>query len=169
MRLECTELFLHYREITRLVWNLGFLPNPKLREWDSVELYREATARLFEGIVLLALGYQGRIENKSSPGEVAYFQVEPKGETELRVDRNRPDEPGHVWGDPVVRLSSGSVSTRLRFVRFFDWDMLGPRDFGLLEVAIDQLTDRPELVGRHALLEFRCCSVWLVEDNIGKQ
>ena len=159
---ECTELFLQYREIARLVWNIGFWPHPKLRSWDSVELYKDIVARLFEGMVLLALGYQGRIGDNSSPGDVAYFQVQPKDEIELRVDRNRPGEPSHIWGDPVVRLSSESAC-RLQFVRFFDWDLLGNRDFRYLEVSIKQLAERPELVGRHALLEFERCSVWLIE------
>jgi hypothetical protein len=169
MRLECTEIFVHYREIARLVWNLGFLPNPKLREWDCVKHYDEAMARLFEGIVLLALGYEGHVEDKNSPGEVANFQVERKHDIDLRVDANRPEEPGHIWGDPVVHLRSESAPVRLRFVRFFDWDLLGSRDFRLLEVLIEQLDDRPELVGRHALVELHGCSVWLVEDNVGKQ
>ncbi len=169
MKVDSTQLFLHYREIARLVWNLGFLPNPKLREWDTLELYKEALARLFEGMVLHALGYQGRIDNANSPGELAYFQVEPKGDTELRVDRNGPEDPCHIWGDPVVRLSSESRPSRLRFVRFFDWNLLGVRDFCLLEVIIDRLDRRPELAGRHALIELQGCSVWLVDDGDSKE
>jgi len=30
MRRDCTAQFLHYREICRLVWNLGFFGNPNL-------------------------------------------------------------------------------------------------------------------------------------------
>ena len=120
-------------------------------------------ARLFEGMVLFALGYNGRIEDKSSPGEVADFQVTAnRHEVQLLVDRNRPDEPGHVWGDPVVRISSESPSYQLKFVRFFDWDQLAVRDFRLIEVRIERLEEQPDLAGRHALIELDGCSISLV-------
>ena len=64
MKQECTDLFFRYREIARLIWNLGFWPNSELRDWDSVEIYREATARLFEGLVLLALDRKERVKDK---------------------------------------------------------------------------------------------------------
>jgi hypothetical protein len=47
MKTDCTELFFRYREIARLVWNLGFWVEPKLRQWDALQLYRELSARLF--------------------------------------------------------------------------------------------------------------------------
>lgn len=166
MKQECTELFLHYREVARLVWNLGFRHNPKLREWDCVDLYREAMARLFEGMILLALGYQGRMENKDSPGEIADFHVTAKNpEVQLWVDKNRPEDPGHLWGHPVVHLSSERQFHRLKFVRFFDWDLLGSRDFRFLEVLIGRLDERPDLVGHHALVEVADCLIWLVHNE----
>ncbi len=133
MKHECTELFLHYRDVARLVWNLGFWQNPKLREWDGTELYKEAMARLFEGLILLPLGYQGRIENKNWPGRIADFQVTNKNpEVHLLVDKNRPDDPGHIFEDLRLTLGSEQESCRLRFMRFFDWDQLSPRDFQVL-------------------------------------
>ena len=59
---------------------------------DSVEVYGEAMARLFEGMILLALGYQERVEDTESPGEVADFRVTAKRpEVQLFVDKNRPE------------------------------------------------------------------------------
>ena len=166
MTKDCTELFAHFREIARVVWNLGFWANPELRQWDVLELYREATARLFEGLILLALGYQGRIEDPDSPGKVAEFLVRPRAtQIELLVDRNRPDEPGHVWGSPTLRLDPESPQCRLKFVRFFDWNQLDPRDFRYLEVLIQEFDDKPELVGHHGLVEFAMCSIWLVHND----
>ena len=78
-------------------------------------------ARLFEGTVLLPLGVDGRIENKNAPGAIADFRVKAnKPEIELLVDRNRPDDPGHIWGDPIIRIRTDSSPYQLRFVRFFD-------------------------------------------------
>lgn len=163
---DCTELFAHFREIARVVWNLGFCANPELRLWDVLELYREATARLFEALILLALGYQGRIEEADSPGGVAEFLVRPRAaQTELLVDRNRPSKPGHVWGSPTLQLGPDSPQCQLRFVRFFDWDQLAPRDLRYLEVLIQEFDDKPELVGHHALVEFTMCSIWFVHKD----
>lgn len=170
MRQDCTELFILYREIARLVWNLGFWPNPKLREWDAVEIYREVAARLFEGMILLALGYQGRVEDTDTPGEVADFQVTAKQpEVQLLVDKNRPENSTHFWGDPVVCLSSEARSYQLQFVRFFDWDKLAPRDFRFLEVQIRRLDGKADLVGHHALVELEGCSIWLINDDDDQQ
>jgi hypothetical protein len=163
MTRECTELFVHYRELARIIWNLGFWRNSDLRQWDVLDIYRETTARLFEGLVLLALGYQGRIRQADSPGEIAEFLVRIAApEAELWVDRNTPEAPGHVWGSPTLRLTSEFTQFQLRFVRFFDWDKLAPRDLRYLEVLIERLDDKPELVGHHALVEFQKCSIWFV-------
>jgi hypothetical protein len=89
MKIDCTDIFRQYREIARLVWNAGFWPNPKLRDWDATILYKEISARFFEGMVLLALGYEGRIEDADCPGQIAEFQLVAKhGGVELRVDKN---------------------------------------------------------------------------------
>ncbi len=166
MKTECTELFFQYREIMRLIWNLGFWPNNSLREWDSLELYREAGDRLFEAMVLLALGFQGRIEPNETQGDVAKFVVRPKfGEVELQVDKYQPKDAGHVWGFPVMRMSSDSDAYEVAFVRFFDWDELAHRDFKFIEVNIDRMDERPDLVGHHALVEMEFCSIWLIHQE----
>ena len=162
MKQECTELFLHYREVARLIWNFGFWSNSKLRDWDSVEIYREAMARLFEGMILFALGYKGRIEHKDSPGEIANFHVTAKNpEVQLWIDKNHPEKPSHLWGHPMKRLSSDSQSYQLKFVRFFDWHQIDVRDFRFLEVLIERLDDNPDLVGHHALIEMAECWILL--------
>jgi hypothetical protein len=164
MRKECTELFLHYREVARLVWNLGFWPNPALREFDSVELYEEIATRLFEGLVYQALGFEARIEKTEYPGALVEFQVEVDSPgVELLVNKNLPGEPGRVWGHPVVQLTPGQQ--QLRFIDFFDWSQLAPRDFRLLEVRIEGFGNHPELVGRHGLVPLDRCSVWMVCDE----
>jgi hypothetical protein len=166
MKRECTELFLRYREIARIIWNLGFWPNPNLREWDCVEVYREAIARLFEGMIVHAIGYQGRIDHRGSPGEIADFRVTAnRSNVRLEVDKNSPEDPGHIWGNPVLLISSESQTYQLKFVRFFDWYELGNRDFRFLEVLIDRLDEKPELVGHHALIELVDCSIWFIEGD----
>ena len=72
MREDCTQLFLRYREIARLVWNLGFWPDPELRAIACGLAYEDAMARLFEGMVLLGLpatvnGYSRGRKDLASP------------------------------------------------------------------------------------------------------
>jgi hypothetical protein len=164
MKKECTNLFLHYREVARLVWNLGLWPNPALREWDCVELYEEAMSRLFEAMILMALGFQGRIEDKYSPGKTEDFRVEiASPEAELLVNKNPQNDPGKIWGVPIMRLKPGQQ--QLRFIAFFDWYKLAPRDFQLLEVLIERMDAQPELVGRHGLVRLADCSISLIIDE----
>jgi len=162
---DCTPLFVRYREIARLVWNLGFWPYPELHVWACLEQYEEAMMRLFEGMILRPLGFANQILGTGCPGNVVNFWVAAKyPDVELLVDEHAPDEPGRIWGNPVVRLGSES-SYKLKFVAFFDWYQLDPRDFRLLKVSIEQLDGKPELVGRHALIELAQCSVWLNVDE----
>ena len=166
---ECTELFLRYRELARLVWNLGLWPVPELREWDCTERYEEAMARRFKAVVLLAQGYQGRIEDPFHPGKSVELRVEVREPgADAQVDKNLPSDGCHIWGSPRIRLQPGQQ--QLRFVALFDWDQLAPRDCRLLEVLIERLDDHPELVGHHALVELSRCSIWLVvDDAVGAQ
>jgi hypothetical protein len=164
MKQECTQLFLSYREIARLVWNLGFLPNPALHEYDSLGVFEEAMARLFEGMVLHSLNEGTQVQDKWQPGDVAEFRVEATHpDVELWVDKNLPDEPGRLWGNPVIRLKP--CDHQLRFLSFFDWDQFGSRDYRLLKVVIQRLDGRPDLVGRHALIELAGSSISVVRDD----
>jgi hypothetical protein len=173
---DCTLLFLRYCEIARAVWNSGFW-----RQWSRPvashyeEMARaeaacaceEALARLFECIVLLPLGHNERIaEWPGGLGQVVEFMVSLKTSAgDLKVDRNLPDEPGHFWGDPVVRIGTGTCL--LRFVSFFDWNQLAPRDFRMVKVLIEEFKDRPDLIGRHALIEIDSCSFWIASHSNG--
>ena len=160
MKVEVTHLFLHYREIARLVWNLGFRAKPELVEWACERSYDEAMARLFEGMILRPLGLSERIQPTFSPGNaVAFSVVTNRSGVELLVDKNPPREPGRLWGNPTIEL--GQQPYRLRFIAFFDWDQLAAREFRLLEVLIEQMSDRPDVIGRHALIELASCSIWM--------
>lgn len=161
MKKDCTELFLRYREILRLTWNLGFWPFPTLREPDALDLFQESAAKLFEALIFLPLALRGRVEDKYQPGMSADFVVEPLGEwTPLAVNQRLPGEPGRIWGKPTIHLSPGGQ--KLKFVAFFDWNELAARDFSLLEVRIDESFNDRHLIGHHGLIELSKCSVSLV-------
>lgn len=110
MRQDVTDLFLRYREIARLVWNLGFWPDPQLRAVACLLAYNEAMARLFEGMVLLELGYDERVQSwPQGLGEPVKFNVNARSPyAELWVDCNPPGGASHAWGDPILRPVPGS-------------------------------------------------------------
>lgn len=118
--------------------------------------------RLFEGVILLGLGFQGRIEHSNSPGDIADFRIKAKHEVQLWVDGNRPDDAGHLWGNPILRIRPEAPQYQLRFVRFFDWDELGIRHLRFMEVLIQAMDDHPNLVGHHALMELEGCSIYFM-------
>jgi hypothetical protein len=160
---ECTPLFRQYREVARLVWNLGFWPDPELRAVACVLSYEDAMARLFEGMILLRLGYGDSVpEWPHGLGKPIKFAVTLKARAQLDVDRSLPDAPSHIWGDPVLQVEPGTCE--LRFMSFFDWDQVAPREYRWLVVLIERFDERPETVGHLALVEFDRCSILLAEE-----
>jgi hypothetical protein len=166
MREDCTQLFLRYREAARLVWNLGFWPDPELREVGCVLAFEDAMARLFEGMILLRIGCADRVRRwPGGLGEIVDFRVAVSAPgAKLRVDRYLPNDGTHEWGSPNVKVRSESCE--LRFMAFMDWDQLAPRDYRLLEVLIERLDERPDLVGHLALIEIDKCSIWLAKEDL---
>lgn len=162
---DCTPLFLRYREIARAIWNLGFWPDPELREVPCLFAYEDAMARLFEGMVLLRVGCDARVPDwPGGEGKPLRFGVKlnPPG-AQLDVDRYLPEDASHEWGTPVIQAESEAC--QLRFMCFFDWNQLAPRDYRWMQVLIERFDQRPEVVGHLALVEFDKCSIWLAEED----
>ena len=166
---DCTELFMQYREMARLIWNLAFWAKAEVRASDCfqtgdyVAAFREIAARLYEGMVLLPLGYEDRVIDIDSPGRTVPFHIELKyGGTKLLVARNGPTEPGRIYENHKLPLDLGSYE--LIFVDFFDWSQLDLRDFRFFEVLIKRLDAKPEYAGHHGLIEVTDCCVWLYSD-----
>ena len=62
---------------------------------------------------------------------------------------NREVNSGY-WDYPVNEVEH---ATRLLFVSYFDWDQLDYRDNKYVRVQVDQWPARPEIVGKHGLIE----------------
>jgi hypothetical protein len=121
MREDCTQLFLRYREIARLVWNLGFWPDPELRAIACGLAYEDAMARLFEGMVLLGLGYGERVQSwPQGLGEPVKFQVIPRtAGAELHVEDITYHLAGgasHAWGNPIISPAFGISRPEVRLI-----------------------------------------------------
>lgn len=166
---NCTNWFLNYREVARHVWNAGFVPYGELLCVPAERSYVTAMARLFEGMVLRPLGFADHLPDDYKLGSAVEFFVRPSAATNsanLLVHANARFEPGRAWGYPELRIR-GEDRSLLRFVSFFDWQQFGTRHLRLLEVVIDELDVRPELVGRPALVDLDECAIWvrLPEDH----
>src|SRR5262245_4888058 len=128
---DCTPLFLHYRDTCRLIWNYGILCSPDVSAWDCIPRFREACARLYEAIVLSTLGFPENRVDFEQPGKAERLIIRPKSSRVImEVDQNRPG--ANFWGGPGHELPC--EHSTLRFVRFFDWDVEGLRDFHYFEV-----------------------------------
>ncbi len=75
--------------------------------------------------------------------------VELRSGTSAPIMVNRGIDSGS-WDHPL-REATGEA--RLLFVRFFDWDQLGYRDNRYARVQIDSWPSRPDVIGKHALIE----------------
>ena len=62
---------------------------------------------------------------------------------------NREVDTGY-WDHPLTEITK---DVELSFVRFFDWDILGVRDYRYVRVRIDAWPSRSEVVGKHALID----------------
>jgi hypothetical protein len=80
-----------------------------------------------------------------------FLRVVPTGEDGTPILINRTSPPAGYWDHPVRSVKPEEVV--LRFVRFWDWDDLGHRDFEYIEVAIEAFPQHSDLVARPALLE----------------
>jgi hypothetical protein len=113
--------------------------------WALLERFERVEEVLFEQMVAPAC----------TSGAQRYGQAQPSISVALRAGDvapimiNREVDSGY-WDHPVNLLTRDAS---LRFVRFFDWDQLGPRDNRYLRVVVQSWPGRPEVEGKHALVE----------------
>ena len=113
--------------------------------WRLEERFSQVEAILFDVLVarhceINATGYgelQPSIQVALNRSEFAPVMI------------NRESDSGY-WDFPVERMTK---TGRLAFIRFFDWDLLAIRDNQYVRVRIEEWPERPECVGKHALIE----------------
>ena len=149
---DVTELVTRFREAARHLWNTAFGSSV---DWDDRDGFSRVCTALFDALVLSP----ARISDtklpemwESDPEPHPALQVVPRAESGVPIMINRSTPRCGYWDDPVDRVRPSDV--RLEFIRFFDFDELGPRDFKYLEVHVADFTGQPHLVGRRALLEY---------------
>jgi hypothetical protein len=155
---DVTPLVAAYREAARHLWNSAFYrPNAYLEgdvAWDRRDAFGRVAEELFTAMILEPLGVTDRRlppESAYSPAPLACFEVIPSAPG-VPIMINRASPRTGYWDDPVTRVAPGDAC--LQFVKFFDWDELGLRDFQYAEMVIAEFAAHAELAGRYALMEF---------------
>ncbi len=77
------------------------------------------------------------------------------------IQRLSPETGSGYWDDPVDQVSVGKVE--MHFLAVFDWNQLDYRNLKYYRVRIAAFAEQPHLVGREALIDRQCVSVFLAE------
>ncbi len=141
MKILCTDLILKYRDMARTIWNSAFWPNEEIRSGnhfiigDYIASFDETVARLYEGMVLLPLGHECRVQDVNFPGKATRLMIEVSSPaTRCLIDQDLPNNLYHRWEPHDLSLRADTYEFEFR--NFFDWDQLGHRDFLFFEVFI---------------------------------
>jgi hypothetical protein len=146
-----------YRECGRTIWNTYFRPRAAERdEWDLHDEFEDVCVLLFASLVLHPMGRRGEKQKaagyEKAPDPLMFLRVVPRHASGSPVQINRDVRRSGYWDHPVKLLRPNDAD--LRFIDFFDFDVLGVRDFAFCLVRVVASDHLPELVGRDALIAF---------------
>lgn len=149
---EVTSVMDHYRSVVRSIWNEGFWTQQELRDWDSLDRFKEIRKLLFHALVVATL---------EAAVQAPTLQVVPldSGPVPILIHRPREGDRNHYWDDPVRELKA--TEAELHFLDYFDWNEMDYIDFQYYRVRIVQFKPHPHLVGREALLEHQYAKVFV--------
>jgi hypothetical protein len=136
-----------FRAASREMFNQYFLVEDPWNNngWVLEERFSEVEAVLFDALVA----------RPSGTHVVRYGELQPEIQIVLKDSEfapimiNRETDSGY-WDFPITEMTK---STKLSFIRFFDWDLLALRDNHYVRARINEWPERPECVGKHALVE----------------
>lgn len=153
-----TEEMDRYRETLRLLWNVGFWADPRLRTWDSRDRFDQLRRLLFEALVVHAVGgAQGNsLELASVTLHVIPVEAHP---VPILINCPRVGDHNSYWDDSLKAVRASDVE--MHFIEYFDWNAMGYADLQYVRVKIAAFNAHPELIGRDALLEHRLVEVRL--------
>lgn len=166
---DITPLFTKCREAARHLWNTYFVDRVNAAEafdhkWNIVDQFRQIERLLLWGVVSDELD-EHRCEIDPGKELASLLHVVPEPATGVPIMISRPSADGNkYWDDPVNHVRASEVD--LRFIEYFDWDQLGPREFQYYRVRIQSFATHPHLIGRDALLETRYARVLLAAKEI---
>ena len=152
---DVTHLFLTYRECVRHLWNTYFRPlaEPSVN-WDLRDEFDSIVRGIFSSLVLRPLAVFDRelaAEYSADPLPLSGFRIVPAVSHGTPIFINRGLPRTGYWDHPVSRVLPEEVE--LQLLRFFDFDILGYREYRYFEVVIAASIKYPDIIGRAALIE----------------
>ena len=164
---DVTPLLNAYRECVRHLWNTYFWhPAEAAVDWDLQNAFDDVAAELFRILVLRKIGRDAEVKPDywAERDPLLFLKLEvASGRSEVMV--NRGVGTGY-WDDPLKVIEPSELE--LRFIQFFDWSLLGFREFALYRARIVGSRKHPHLVGRDALLPVGA-SINVFEDDAAQQ
>lgn len=164
---DLTQKFTLYRECARNLWNRYFLNQMPLEDpWDFRDHFEDICVLLFTSFVLHPIG---RCKEKKTPSymahlePLAFLQVIPSLDSGVPVQINREKEGSHAYWDYPLKTIRPPDATLL-FIDYFDFDVLGSREFEYCLVRIVESKAFPEIIGRDALINSKDVKIVLQDD-----
>lgn len=158
---EITDIMDHYREVARSLWNTAFWAKPELQTWDARDQFEQIKKGLLKALVIARLEVGHSCDLEALPD--LSCQVVPKapGPVPIMIQRPREGDKSAYWDDPVKEVRASEVE--LKFLDYFDWDLMAYADFHYYRVRILGFSTQPGLVGREALIEHQHAGVFVAD------
>jgi hypothetical protein len=152
---DVTAYFSTYRECARHLWNTYFQPTAeKNTDWDLRDHFADTACLLFKTLIAHPLGisdfeltpdyFRNRVAHPS-------FHVVPRSESGVPILINREKPRSGYWDHPLKQICP--TDAELHFINFFDFDVLGFRNYQYFEVSIYASAKYPDVVGRDVLID----------------
>lgn len=159
--LEINTLFANFRQIARDTRNMHKLINDKV-SFDDLDILKDIDNKLFSLCVLKKINqmkYAGFYGERS----IKIFDVIVEDNLlsiPLMIKRESRDA-NNYWDEPLKDINFDALN--LKFVSYFDWDYSSLVDYRYILTEIYSLPNRPDLVGRQALIDVAYCNVQQID------
>lgn len=168
MKTAVTKLMNTYRECVRHLWNTYFLDLLSIVEnqWDVSDEFDEICTTLFSSLVLNPIGCTSHKKSQryeGFPTPLSCLHVVPSAKDGVPIQIAREIQSFTYWDYPIDVIKPLEVD--LRFIDFFDFDVLGYKEFEYYRVRIVDSSEYPDIIGRDALLKTRYATVFFVDES----
>jgi hypothetical protein len=165
---DVTELMNRYREACRLLWN-GFLRNPQANGRISLVDERYCDFHRMRDVLFVALVLReiAHVETDVQFGTVnqpvlPFLRIVATPRSAILVNREVAHSRNQYWDGAPTAVPD---DIDLRFIDYFDWDVVGYRDLAYYLTRIVGCPEHPDIVGRDALLPVLNGRVVVVKPN----
>ena len=139
------------REAVRHLWNSHFVRLlGRVPDGEVIDLFEQATEVIFNALVLHACCISDPASNLNCAPFPSLLVV-PETQSAGRVLINRDLSPSGYWDGAPQQLTLSATTFEL--IGFFDWDQFGYIDLRFLRTRISDCAERPDLIGRDALID----------------